>query len=907
MKRLLALVCIAALLLGAAAAGARTEPPPLQRVQTVEGITEYRLGNGLQLLLVPDSAKPTTTVNLTYRVGSRHESYGETGMAHLLEHLLFKGSPKHPQVWAEFTKRGLRANGTTSFDRTNYFASFAANDDNLKWYLGWQADAMVNSHIAKKDLDSEMTVVRNEMERGENDPQRVMWQRAMAALFQWHNYGKPTIGARSDVENVEIARLQAFYRTWYQPDNATLIVAGRFDTARVLGWVRDSFGAIAKPKRALPRLYTLDPAQDGERSYTVRRSGGVPLLLAAYHVPAAAHPDFAAIEAAAQVLADTPSGRLHRQLVQTQRAASIWGWAWDLADPGAALFGAQLAPGQDVDAARDALVAAIESLGAEPITADELARAKAQWLNEWNRRFTNTEQVGVALSDSIAQGDWRLFFLQRDRMRALELAQVQRAATQYLVAANRVLGTYLPTEQPLRAPAPERVDAAAMLRGYQGDAASAQAEAFEPTPANIEARVQRSALPSGMKLALLPKGTRGQAVQARLTLHFGDERSLAGRGQVAEVVAALLDRGTAKLTRQQIQDRFDALQAGVRFSGTASSAMVSITTLRDRLPAVIALVGEVLREAAFPDDALEELRRQMLAAIEAQRKEPESLIANAIARHGDPYPRGDVRHARSFDEMEADVRAVTAAQLREFHARFYGASHAEFGASGDMDADAVRRALDAAFGDWRSQQPYARVPTPLVPRPPQRIVIATPDKQNATMQVRQPVAVADGDADYPLLLLANRIFGQGGNSRLWRRVREQEGLSYDVGAGIDWNSHEPASTWEASAIFAPQNRERVERAFNEEAARALKDGFTQRELDEARQGLLAARRLSRSQDAVLASLLAHNLHLGRDFLVSKRVDDAIAAASLADVNAALRRHLKPAQFVSGFAGDFKSP
>jgi len=199
------------------------------------------------------------------------------------------------------------------------------------------------------------------------------------------------------------------------------------------------------------------------------------------------------------------------------------------------------------------------------------------------------------------------------------------------------------------------------------------------------------------------------------------------------------------------------------------------------------------------------------------------------------------------------------------------------------------------------------VPTPLVPRPPQRIVIATPDKQNATMQVRQPIAVADGDADYPLLLLANRIFGQGGNSRLWRRVREQEGLSYDVGAGIDWSSHEPASTWEASAIFAPQNRERVERAFDEEVARALKDGFTQRELDEARQGLLAARRLARSQDAVLASLLAHNLHLGRDFFVSKRVDDAIAAASLADVNAALRRHLKPALFVKGLGGDFKSP
>lgn len=905
MKRLALLLWLVASLLGGAPAWARSEPPPPQAVQSVEGITEYRLANGLQLLFVPDNAKPTTTVNLTYRVGSRHESYGETGMAHLLEHLIFKGSPRHPEVWAEFTRRGLRANGTTSFDRTNYFASFAADDANLQWYLEWQADAMVNSYIAKKDLDSEMTVVRNEMERGENDPQRVMWQRAMATLFQWHNYGKPTIGARSDVENVDIGRLQAFYRTYYQPDNATLIVAGRFDTARVLGWVQRAFGAIPRPARTLPRLYTLEPAQDGERSYTVRRTGGVPLLLAAYHAPAAAHPDYTALEALTQILADTPSGRLHRQLVQTQLAASVWGFAWDLADPGAAMFGAQLAPGQDVAAARDALVAAIESLAREPVTADELSRAKAQWLNEWNRRFTNTDQVGVALSDSIALGDWRLFFLHRDRMRALELADVQRVATQYFVPANRVVGTWVPTEQPLRAPPPERVDVAAMLKGYKGDPAHAQAEAFEPTPANIEARVQRSALASGMKLALLPKGSRGGAVQARLVLHFGDEQSLKGQGQVAEFVAALLDRGTAKLSRQQIQDRLDALQSSARFGGTSSTATVSITSLRDRLPAVIELVGEVLREASFPDDQLEELRAQMLAMIEAQRKEPEALVANAIARHGDPYARGDVRHARSFDEMTADVRAVTAAQLRDFHARYYGATHAEFAASGDLDVAATRAALERAFGAWRSPAPFARVPTPLVERTPTRIVIATPDKQNAVMQVRQPIAANDLDADYPRLLLASRILGQGGNSRLWRRVREQEGLSYDVGAGIDWSAHEPASTWEASAIFAPQNRARVERAFDEEIARALKEGFTQRELDQAKQGLLAGRRLSRSQDGVLAGLLAHNLYLGRDLFLSQRVDEAIAAATLAEVNAALRRHLKPATFVTGVAGDFK--
>jgi zinc protease len=901
LKRLL---CLLAIALAAAAAPARAVAAP-QPVQSVEGITEYRLANGLQILLAPDESKPTTTVNVTYHVGSRHENYGETGMAHLLEHLLFKGSPATPDPKAEFARRGLNFNGTTSFDRTNYFASFAADAQNLKWYLDWQADAMVHSFIARKDLDSEMTVVRNEMESGENNPQTVLWQRGLASLFDWHNYGKPTIGARADVENVDIARLQAFYRRYYQPDNATLIVSGRFDPAQVLGWAEAAFGKLEKPARTLPALYTLDPAQDGERAYTVRRAGGVPLLLASYHAPAAASPDYAAVEAIAQILLDEPSGRLHKRLVQRGLAAGVWGWAWDLADPGAMMFGVQLAPGQDVEAARAGLLAAVESIAAEPITAEELARAKANWLNDWNRRFTNADAVGVALSDAVGQGDWRLFFLLRDRVRDLKLADVQRVATQYLLPSNRALGVYLPTEQPLRAPAPQRVVVAAMVRGYKGDPAAAQAEAFDASPANIDARTQRFDLASGMQVALLPKGSRGQAVQARLVLRYGDEKSLYGSGEAPEFSAELLDRGTPTLTREQIQDRFAALRAQVRFGAAAGATTVAITTVRDTLPEVIALVGRLLRESSYPESEVEEIKRQTLAELEVQRKEPHALVANALARHGNPYPRGDVRYARTFDEIAADVQAVRAGQLREFHRRFYGASHAQFGASGDMDAAAVKQALEAAFGDWRSPVPYTRVPTPLVQVAPGRFVIRTPDKQNATFAAVLALPISDNDRDYAAFMLANRILGQDTSSRLWTRVREKEGLSYDVRSGVAWSSREPNSPWQASAIFAPQNQPKVEAAVKEELARALKEGFTAQELDQAKGGLLALRRLSRSQDANLATALAVNLDLGRTFAVAQRIDEAIRAATLDEVNAALRKYLDPAKLVYAFGGDFK--
>jgi zinc protease len=880
-------------------------PAGMSRVTSVEGVDEYKLANGLQVLLIQDDSKPTTTVNVTYRVGSKNENYGETGMAHLLEHLMFKGSPKHKEVWSEFTKRGLRANGSTWLDRTNYFASFSANEENLQWYLGWQADAMVNSFIARKDLDTEMTVVRNEMERGENDASNILMERVLSAAYQWHNYGKSTIGARADVEGVNIKRLQDFYHTYYRPGNATLIVTGKFDPAKVRQWIAKYFGPLKNPKTAMPPLYTLDPAQDGEKSVTVRRVGGTPTLYALYHVPAGASPDYAAISALNLILGDTPSGRLHTRIVEKQLAAEAFSFSQGLQDPGFTLMGLTLAPGQDMDKARQAMLDVIESLSSEPVTQAELDRAKLKYLTGWELRFTNPEQVGVALSESIAIGDWRLFFLNRDRVRDLTLADVNRVATSYLLPSNHTLGTYIPTEKPVRAPAPAAVDVAPLVKDYKGEAVAAQTESFDAAPANIDKRTQTSALANGMKFSLLAKGARGKLVNGSIRLHFGDEKSLFDQESIGAATAAMLNKGTSSLSRQQIQDQFDQLKAQVHFGGGANGTSVGIKTTRDNLPAVIALVADVLRNASFPATALEEYKRQQLSAIEEQRKDPEAIVQTELGRYGNPYPKGDVRYAATFDEMVENTKSLAVEQLQAFHRKFYGAQFGQAAFVGDLDPVQTKAALSSAFEGWNSASSYTRVPNPFIAIKPDRFVFKTPDKQNAFMQVEQAVRLSDNDPDYPLLTLANFMLGQGGSSRLWVRIREKGGLSYDVRSGVSWNNYEQNSGWTASAIFAPQNRGQVETAFKEELARMLKDGFTEKELSDAKQSLLNFRRLSRAQDANLAGTLASNLKLNRTFAIAQKIDDAIAAATLLQVNAAARRHLQPASFVFGFGGDFK--
>lgn len=879
-------------------------PPGVNLATSVEGITEYQLKNGLRVLLAPDASKPTITVNTTYLVGSKHENYGETGMAHLLEHLIFKGTPTYPLAFAEMQKRGMRMNGTTWVDRTNYFASFDANEADLEWYLRWSADAMVNSFIAKKDLDSEMTVVRNEMEAGENDPFRALYGKALGAAYRWHNYGKDTIGARADVENVAIERLQAFYRKFYQPDNAVLIVTGKFDEAKTLGLIAGTFGALPKPTRVLDTHYTIDPAQDGEKSVIVRRVGDTQVVLALYHTLPAAHPDAGALRVLAQVLGDTPTGRLHKALVETKLAAAVFAFPFQTMEPGILTFGAQLPKSASLEAARIELLKVVESLAQNPISEEEVKRAQQKLLKDIELSLLDPERVGISLTGAIAVGDWRLLFLGRDRIRSAKREDVQRVAESYLLPDNRTLGLYIPTEKPKRAPAPARVDVTPMVAGYRGDPAIAAGEAFDASPANIDARSERATLANGMKLVLLPKKTRGEITQLALRLRFGSESAVFGRDLAGEAAASLLQRGAAGMSRAKISEAFDALKARPRYSGGPTSLYVNLEVPRANLDAALRLIAKTLRNPDFPENELAQLQQEQVTGAETQRREPQAVAVNRVQREGRPYRKGDPRYVRSFDEEIADWNALRLEEVKRFHADFYGANTAEVAVVGDFDAAAVTTLLQELFGDWRSANAYTRLPNPHYAVPARELSQETPDKANAMYYGILRLPMQDTDADYPALTAANHIFGSGPSSRLWMRIREREGLSYGVGSSFSASAHEPAARWTSYAIFAPENRERLMRAYQEENERALREGFTEKELSDAKNAILQARKQRRAQDAMLASTLVGNEELGRRMAWEQAFDDKLQALKLEAVNVAFRKHLDLRQGVGAYAGDF---
>lgn len=876
-------------------------------VRSIEGITEYQLDNGLQVLLLPDVSRPTVTVNLTILVGSRHEGYGEAGMAHLLEHMLFRGTPSHEDIPRLLKERGAEFNGTTWLDRTNYYETLPASPDNLDFALKLEADRMMNSSILKEDLDSEMTVVRNEFERGENSPFRTLMQRMMSAAFEWHNYGKSTIGNRADIERVPVENLREFYRRFYQPDNAVLVIAGQFDTDQALEMVTKYFGVIPRPERQLNQTWTEEPAQDGERLVTVRRVGEVPLAGVVYHVPAGSHPDFAAVDVLVTAMSSEPSGRLYQQLVKRGLAASVYGTRFALHDPGAAMFLAEAAQGVDGADLLQSMAEALETVAEKPFTDEEVERARQELLKRRELSVANSQGIAISLSEWTAQGDWRLFLLHRDRLEQVTAEDVNRVAGDYLRRSNRTAGLFEPTKASDRTSVPLSPELAEMIGDYKGREQIAQGEAFDPAPQAIEQRLDRSRLASDVRVTLLPKKTRGETVNVRLTLRYGSLESLRGKSAAADFLPVMLTRGTTSRSHQQIQDELDRYRVQLQILGEAGRVTVSLQTIRGNLPAALSLVEDLLRNSTLPDDELKLVKESRLATAEQQLTEPTSIASNIVQRTISPYEPDDPRYYPTLQESIDRIQTVNIDGIREIYESLLQGSVGELTVVGDFDEQptvaAVRRMIDG----WTSDTAFEWIPREaagLTEGSFQKV--NTPDKANAMYFAAFTLPMKSDHPDYPALTVGNYILGGGAlSSRLGNRVRREEGLSYGVQSNIQASSLDPRTVFYIYAISNPQNADRVHEVIQEELAKLLKDGITETELEEQRSGLLQSRELKRTKDSSLTQTLATYARAGFTMQFADDFEARIRELTVQDVNEALRRHITPDRLQIVIAGDFE--
>jgi zinc protease len=884
---------------------AQTSP---RLVTTVEGIKEYELNNGLRVLLIPDASQTNIAINIVYKVGSRHEGYGESGMAHLLEHMLFKQCKKFVDIKKAIAEKGAQANGTTWYDRTNYYEILSASDENLRWAIDMEADRMINSKILPEELKKEFSVVRNEFEIGENYPSGVLNERILSSMFLWHNYGKSTIGSKEDIERVKAENLKVFYKKYYQPDNAVLVISGKFDEKKALGYVQQYFGPIPKPTRVLQPTYTVEPPQDGERNVTLSRTGDIQYIGMAYHTPPVADKDYMANYTLVEILTNDPSGILYKNLVETKLASKVGGYTMTLYDPGFSYFQCEVPKDKSLDSAKHALFSTADAIGDMNFTEEDLTRAKNTIMKNFENLTSRTNDMNIALTEYIGAGDWRLLFLSRDRLEKMTVADVKAAAKRYYKPSNRTAGIFKPeATTPDRTVVSETPDIAKLLNGYKGKEVAAQKANFENTMPNIQKNTEYGKLANGARYALLEKPTKGDKIRATITLRFGDEKSLMNKGTAAYILADMLKTGTTTRTKKQIADELDKIKTNISFGGGGSNLSININTDKQNLPAALALLEDLLKNPKFDAAEFDKVILDAKANIEAGKSDPQTLAGEKLEKMTTNYPVGHPLYASSADEDLADLSKLKLDDVKKFYADFVGANNSVSVFVGELDKKVITDFLGNTFGKWNSKASFAEVEPKYFETKSTTETINTPDKTNAMMLGGLNMNLSRKHPDYAAIVMANDLLGGGAflSSRIAQRLRENEGMSYGAGSFIDVEVKYNTGTWGLYAFFNPLYKGRLDSALRNEVDKAIKGGFTADELAKAKKSFEEQMRTTLGSNDNLAGIIQSYMLTDRDLDEFTKFTDKMNALSLEAVNAALRKHFDPSKLVLIYGGDFE--
>lgn len=885
-----------------------TELPSL--VTSVEGVKEYSLNNGLQVLLVPDPAINNVVVNVVYHVGSRQEGYGETGMAHLLEHMMFKGSKKFSSIKQTIADKGASANGTTWYDRTDYFEILPASDSNLTWALDMESDRMVNSLMKNEDLQKEFTVVRNEFEMGENYPDNILQERILSTMYLWHNYGKSTIGSKEDIEKVPIVNLTAFYRKYYQPDNATLIVGGKFDEKKTLEWITHYFGNIPKPTRVIQPAYTMEPPQDGERYVQLKRNGDISFIGMAFHTPAYADQDYVANDAVINILTNDPSGIFYKALVETKLATNVYGWNPNLYDPGFSYFGCSVPKGKSVDSAEQAFRTTADQLPAITITQEDVDRAKNALSKQAYDFQNNTLNFCIGLAEVIGAGDWRLFYIYKDRLDKLTLNDVQNALHKYYLPSNRTWGVFIPDKgaDSARVVVAERPDVNTLVKNYKGKATKATAATFETTIPNIKQHTSYGKLANGMQYALLKKPAKGDKIFANLIFKVGDENSLTGKNIVPELTARMMRNGTTTRSKKEINDLLDKIKTTIGISGDGPNIYANISTDSSNLNAALDLFTDMMLHPSFDKAEYDKMLLEMKGELEANASDPQYIAFQTVNKKTILYPKGHPLYPENIDERLSDLQSVSLDNLKDFYNQFYGANHGYVSFVGNIDPQAIQSALEKNFATFNSKQSFTEVPEQYFKVSGSLESIEIPDKKNAVLFGRLNVPLKEDDPDYIALDIANEMLGGGAflSSRIPNRLRESEGMSYGAGSFVSSSYKYPASSWGVYAIFNPTYKSRLDSALRNVITSTLQTGFKEDEFKKAETSWLELRKTYLGDDQSLAWRLANYMSDGKDLNFFTDYETKAKSLTLEQVNAALRKYISLDKITFIYAGDFKN-
>ncbi|MES2584331.1 MAG: pitrilysin family protein [Pseudomonadota bacterium] len=895
-------------------------------VKTVGSIDEYTLtSNGLQVLLMPEHSSPTLTFMVTYRVGSRNEVTGTTGATHLLEHLMFKGSKNHTRekgnnVDQLLERTGALYNATTWLDRTNYYANMG--NEHLGTVMGMEADRMRNLLLREEDRKPEMTVVRNEFERGENSPIQALYKEIYQTAFVAHPYHHSTIGHRSDIEKVSIAKLREFYDTYYWPNNATITIIGDFQPAKALEMVQKTFGVYPRSPKPIPQVYTEEPVQNGARRTVVKRAGQLGVVAVAHKIPAATHPDFAAVALMSAILADGKNSRMYKAITNKNLSTGVDGEMGIFHDTSMHIVFAPLAPGAKHGEVEAIVLQEIERLKKDGVTDGELKAAAAK--NAADSAFKLDGSFGIAgnINEFIAAGDWSLFYGLDEAIKKVTAADIQRVAQKYLVEDSSTTGWFIPTEAgaaPAVASAKPgfkdtlsdgpyyyrdpRLNAASqpvMAPAKDGASAGATAAATAAPSAKIAPNVKRSKI-AGVDVIAYPMGVK-DVVTLRASLPAGRSQGAAGNPAIPTLTGMLLDQGTKTQDKFAIAEKLEAVGATISFRVGTDMLDVSARTLRKDIPLVLGLIAEQLRTPAFSAEEFAKAKKQMAGGIKRSLESTDYRAADAFSRAA--YPVGHPNRGVAPDDMLAAIESATLDDVLAFHKANYGPAAMTLVAVGDLDLPALNAEIARGFGGWTGGKAVARAAKPAAATAGAKQDVPMDGKTSVSVMWGQPSGLRYNDPDYQALRLATAILGSGFTGRLMANVRDKEGLTYDARAGLA-NDVFNDGDWRMSATFAPDLLDKGIASTQRQLKLWYDAGATPTEISARKSNLIGSFKVGLATTGGMAEALLAAVSRGYDVTWLDEFPGKVNALTNEQVNAAIRKYLKPESMVTVKAGTFK--
>lgn len=884
-----------------------------KKIKELGGIEEYLYQpNGMNVLLLQDNASPVVTVQIVYRVGSKNEVLGNTGSTHLLEHLMFKGTTNFNKkngndITNALQNTGAQLNATTWYDRTNYFETLPS--DKIGLALQIEADRMRNSLLLKEDKDAEMTVVRNEFERDENDPNRLLDKEIWSAAYIAHPYHHSTIGWKSDIEKAPIEVLRNFYNTYYWPDNATLTIIGDFQKENVFLLIEKYFGKITRAPNVMPQPYTDEPQQYGPRKIIVKKPGELGVINKAYKIPGALHEDLPALNVLGEIIGSGPSAILNKTFVDSRLGIYAFATASNFKEVNLFTIGVgfPITSKHDyIDAKISEVIAKIQKDG---VTQDDVNRVVAQISAQTILGRDGSGVIASGLNKAIAVGDWTDYVTGVDRLKKVTPADVLRVAQKYLVEDQSTTAYFIPKQSGNNAGQDEAKANNFMAENgpfYYRDQKHDQAEessnvfsAEQNKSEKVLAVKDDNAIEKKASSYTREKVTGIDVVSVKTSakdfvtvaasISLGNFANENNNTMIPSLTTAMLAKGTMLNDKFKFSEKLQKLGVNLNVGASTTKINIGFKCLKKDLDQVIALLAEELRFPLFDKTEFENLKQQFIGNTKQGLNDPNTRGSIALAQA--IYPKENPNYSVTIEEDLANIKNASLEDLKAFHKKYFGPVSMHLVIVGDTEGTNLNASLKKSFKNWNSGIAETLKFEEVVKSTSKTEVITIAEKPSAELFIGQYTGLKRADADYIPFYIANYTLGAGFAGRLMQTVRDKDGLTYSISSSLGGNIT-TGGYWFVNASFNPTLFQKGLDATMVQVDKWVKDGITEKELENKKTNLIGSFKVGMATTTGMARTILSFVERDLEPSYIEQYPKDVEKVTLKQVNDAIKKYIQ---------------